>query len=269
MKSHVHIEYHDQDSIFAKALTRILRANDICAHCSVYGNNSNYKEHVESLLKENDYIIWILSRITEEKKLLRYYHEIALIEEEEQIKRLLPIYIEERLPIFKFSENRNRFFIQRTKVVEENCNELIFYLKKNKGQVITNDKFRRKCKSEALVQLKKAYKEKNLVLFCGAGISVGSGIPSWNKLLVSMFLEISTLSSDYTDVLCNELMHELGVSQEMLARMIKHSDSEYFYERLQRILYKDLHKDCTDTINAIVNLCSNNSGNEGVKEIIT
>lgn len=269
MKPYVHIEYHNQDKDFAETITRILRENDICAQCAVYDNNSNYKGHVENLLKENDSIIWILSKITEEKKLLGYYHEIALIEEKEQCKRLLPVYIEERLPIFRFSENRNRFFITRTKSVEENCEELIFYLKKNAGQVVCNDKFRRKCKSDALIQLRKAYKERNLVLFCGAGISIGSGIPSWNKLLVSTFLEISKLSSDYTDVLCNKLMHELGVSQEMLARMIKYSDSKYFYKRIQRILYKDLYKDCTDTINAIVTLCSNNNGNEGVKEIIT
>lgn len=269
MKPHVHIEYHNQDKDFAETLTRILRENDICAQCTIYNNSPNYKEHVENLLKENDSIIWILSRTTEGGKLLRYYHEIVLIEEKEQIKRLLPIYIEERLPIFKFSENRNRFFIKRTKVVEENCDELIFYLKKNTGQVVANDKFRRKCNSDAIVQLKKAYKEKKLVLFCGAGISIGSGIPSWNKLLVSMFLEISKLSSDYTDVLCNELKHELGVSQEILARMIKHSDSKCFCERIRKILYKDLKKDCTDTINAIVDLCSNNRRNKGIKEIIT
>ncbi len=268
MKPHVYIEYHEQENDFVETLTRILRENDICVQCSVYGNNSNYKEHVESLLKENDSIIWILSRITEEEKFLRYYHEIVLIEEREQSKLLLPIYIEERLPIFKFSENRNRFFIKRTNV-EENCDELICYLKKNAGQVVANDKFRKKCKSDALIQLKNAYKEKNLVLFCGAGISIGSGIPSWNKLLVSMFLEVSKLSFDYTDVLCNALKHELGVSQEMLARMIKLADCEFFYKRIQRNLYKDLNKDYTDTINAIVDLCSNNSGNEGIKEIIT
>ena len=240
MIPHVHIEYHNQDKEFAETLTHILRKNDICVQCAAYNNNSNYKEHVESLLKENDSIIWILSRITEEKKLLRYYHEIALIEEKEQNKRLLPIYIEERLPIFKFSENRNRFFITRTKTVEENCEELIRYLKINAGQVVANDKFRKKCRSDALIQLKNAYKEKNLVLFCGAGISIGSGIPSWNKLLVSMFLEISKLSSDYTDVLCDKLKNELFVSQEMLARMIKQSDCKCFYERIQRNLYKYL-----------------------------
>ena len=269
MIPHVHIEYHNQDKEFAETLTHILRKNDICVQCAAYNNNSNYKEHVESLLKENDSIIWILSRITEEKKLLRYYHEIALIEEKEQNKRLLPIYIEERLPIFKFSENRNRFFITRTKTVEENCEELIRYLKINAGQVVANDKFRKKCRSDALIQLKNAYKEKYLVLFCGAGISIGSGIPSWNKLLVSMFLEISKLSSDYTDVLCDKLKNELFVSQEMLARMIKQSDCKCFYERIQRNLYKGLNKDWTNTIHAIVELCSSNSRNEGVKEIIT
>lgn len=269
MRPHVHIEYHDQDRDFAETLTRILRENGICVQCAVYDNNSNYKEYVESLLKENDSIIWILSKFTEEKKLLGYYHEIALIEEKEQCKRLLPIYIEERLPIFRFSNNRNRYLIKRSKPIKENSEGLICYLKKNAGQVVANDKFREKCKSDALVQLKKAYKEKNLVLFCGAGISIGSGIPSWNRLLVSMFLEISKLSSDYTDVLCYKLKNELFVSQEMLARMIKLSDSKYFHKRIQRILYKDLNKDCTDTINAIVDLCSNDSRNEGVKEIIT
>lgn len=269
MTPHVHIEYHDQDKDFAETLTRILRDNGVDVQCAEYDNQSISKDHAENLLKENDSIIWILSVYTKERELLGYYHQIYLIEEKEQSKRLLPIYIEERLPIFGFSKNRNRFLIPRSKPVEENCKELIYCLKKNAGQVIANDKFRKKCKSDALIQLKNAYKEKNLVLFCGAGISIGSGIPSWNKLLVSMFLEISKLSSDYTDVLCDKLKNELFISQEMLARMIKFSDSKYFHERIRRNLYKDLKKESTDTINAIIDLCSNNCKDKGIKEIIT
>ena len=49
MIPHVHIEYHNQDKEFAETLTHILRKNDICVQCAAYNNNSNYKEHVESL----------------------------------------------------------------------------------------------------------------------------------------------------------------------------------------------------------------------------
>ena len=68
MIPHVHIEYHNQDKEFAETLTHILRKNDICVQCAAYNNNSNYKEHVESLLKENDSIIWILIKNYRRKK---------------------------------------------------------------------------------------------------------------------------------------------------------------------------------------------------------
>lgn len=269
MTPHVYIEYHDQDRDLAETITRILTENNIFVQASVYCNIANYKEHVESVLKEYDSIIWIVSKHTKEKDLLGYYQEISFIEEKEQNTRLLPIYAENSLPIFRFSRNRNRFLITRSESVEKSSEELICYIKKNAGQVIANDKFREKCRNDALDKLNKAYRENKLVLFCGAGISIGSGIPSWNKLLISMFLDISNLPSSYTDVLCDKLRSDLCVSQEMLARMIKISDSSSFHNRLKRILYKDLKKDCTNTINAIVNLCSNNCRNKGVKEIIT
>lgn len=54
-----------------------------------------------------------------------------------------------------------------------------------------------------------------------------------------MFLEISKLSSDYTDVLCDKLKNELFVSQEMLARMIKQSDCKCFMNVFKGIFIKD------------------------------
>ena len=32
-------------------------------------------------------------------------------------------------------------------------------------------------------QLQEAYKQNNVILFVGAGVSIGLGIPSWNQLI--------------------------------------------------------------------------------------
>ena len=36
-------------------------------------------------------------------------------------------------------------------------------------------------------ELQKAFKEKNITLYIGAGVSIGSNLPSWEKLVLAMY----------------------------------------------------------------------------------
>jgi hypothetical protein len=40
---------------------------------------------------------------------------------------------------------------------------------------------------EMLDRLRQAFNEKRLSLYLGAGVSVGSGLPSWDKLVLAMY----------------------------------------------------------------------------------
>lgn len=41
--------------------------------------------------------------------------------------------------------------------------------------------------NDSLAILKKAFNEKNLTLYLGAGVSIGSNLPSWEKLVLAMY----------------------------------------------------------------------------------
>lgn len=40
---------------------------------------------------------------------------------------------------------------------------------------------------ESLTNLRKAHAAGNLVIYVGAGVSVGSGLPTWQKLVLAMY----------------------------------------------------------------------------------
>lgn len=109
---------------------------------------------------------------------------------------------------------------------------------------------------------------RNLTLFCGAGISIGSGVPSWNELLVRCFLRSSNLTSSYTNVQYKMLSKDLYPNQSILARLIKIANKKNFYKIVHQILYENVKTEETNTITAIVNLCEPSKNGE-IKSIVT
>ncbi len=143
--------------------------------------------------------------------------------------------------------------------------------------------------------LRRAYAQGNLVLYVGAGVSVGSGLPTWQNLVLAMYF--SALSKKASgSVLLNpgylfataEWHLEGGKEPlEITARKIRqyYEDDEDFVQHLWETLYAgflDASGRSPDSINlstlysgnqtleAIAGLCKSSTiGSTGVKRIIT
>lgn len=269
MIPHVYIEYHPNDYVLVETLICMLNKNGIQTTKSFYHELDDYREYTENILKDNDLILWILSKNTLKNDFLFWY--LSVISEfeflEENRKLMLPVFVDVDIPIFDFLSGRVRYLIVGESPVEQ-YNDIVHTIQINAGQRFFNEAFRKNCKQEAIRQLHKAYVDKNLILFCGAGISAGSGIPTWNDLLIRCFLKSSNLPSSYTNVLYDMLSKDLYLNQAILARMIKNSNEKDFYKLVQQTLYENKEKDETETIKAIVELCES-SKDGGVKSIVT
>lgn len=146
--------------------------------------------------------------------------------------------------------------------------------------------------------LKEAFKQGELTLYLGAGASVASGLPTWERLIQSMYFKNIQNEQfhkiqpfpNYLFALSEWLLSKSSQSLEVIARKTKSHYSEHqFHQILKETLYagyatpeqleenydssKVLPKTITDgnpTMKAVVELCKkSNPGFSGVESIIT
>lgn len=145
-------------------------------------------------------------------------------------------------------------------------------------------------------QLRNAYKKGALTLYLGAGVSVDSGLPTWERLVLSMyfqtnreiFLESRTQPfPNYLFAISEWLLKESSDSLDIITSRIKRhyheQDAKEFYRLIKETLYSAnlemgeyYHRSEYDifgqnmTLSAIINLCSSSvPGVSGIKSIIS
>lgn len=265
MRPKIYIEYDPRDKDVISKLTGRLKAENIETNEFLYNETTYTLSHVKEILKQNDIIIWVLSEnIKNIESLSWYFSQIREIEEEENRKLLFLIFIDE-MDIPKFILGRERCLISRQST--NTYTNIIDIIKKNAGCRFFNNDFREEKRKEALKELHNKFLQKNITLFCGSGISAGSGIPSWSDLILTLLINNTGFPPSYTDVLY-ELIKKRILDLSVLARIIKVSDTKIFRKHIQKALYNKKKKDTTSTIDAIINLCTP-STKGGIKSIIS
>ena len=115
-----------------------------------------------------------------------------------------------------------------------------------------------------LFRLQKAYDANNLVLVCGAGVSVGSGIPSWDDLLDSLF-DKRYKTDGRNDKSLSKYLKEnnssIIVAQYLESLIESKEKNESFEESVRDVLYENV-KEPGGCIPAISKLCKNRKVNE-------
>ena len=133
--------------------------------------------------------------------------------------------------------------------------------------------------------LKEAYKNNNLCLYLGAGVSIGSGLPSWEKLVLSLFF-LKTADQklkgwrpfpNYLYAISEWYLKNLDEPLEIIARKIQHlfptgdQGENEFYLSLYRALYgkylKNNYKENLSIDNG--KIIANNPTLEAIAKIIS
>ncbi len=126
--------------------------------------------------------------------------------------------------------------------------------------------------------LKKAYENDDLVLFLGAGVSIGAGLPSWDGLMSQLLLtlieknfpeEINTkLSSEQKEIIANVLKSLNEASPLQAARYINSGIADNFENEVSSVLYNGLKDISNNTLlKSIAKLCTPPRAGIGVKAI--
>ena len=123
-----------------------------------------------------------------------------------------------------------------------------------------------------LKNLKNSFKEENLVLVLGAGISLDNKIPTWNELLKRLLaraLEDSNENQKMVSALFNEVF---GPNALIAARYLKlHFDgvNTPLEKEIQRVLYEYYDETESDNLKAIKKLCISAGKSPGLDSVIT
>ena len=142
-----------------------------------------------------------------------------------------------------------------------------------------------------LNSLKDAYEKNDLTFYLGAGVSIPNGLPSWDKLVLSMYFSSNKRIFKYGHIrpfpnylfaISEWIMKEKNEPLDILVRKLKRNVSEdHFMKLLVETLYagyytesiEDIHLtpndilDANPTLKSIVEIC--NEREKGVKAIIT
>lgn len=135
-------------------------------------------------------------------------------------------------------------------------------------------------KEENIKQLKEAYKNDDLVLFLGAGVSKDAEIPAWNvlvtDLLVSMISEKLKennieISQDEQIQIINNIKERIDSSPLLQARYIRTGLGSKFPEVVTKILYKNIKSKngTSNLLKSITRLCTPNRSSLGTRAVVT
>ena len=151
-------------------------------------------------------------------------------------------------------------------------------------------------RDQHLDQLRKAFRAGNLTLYVGAGLSVGNGLPSWDKLVLAMYfsaikrddiVEAIRPFPNYLFAIAEWHLERRREPLDITARKIRnlYTDESLFLEKLHETLYAGFAQpgprtvqtpnvrallNANATLKSVAELCKKRGSNPGsVKSVIT
>ena len=133
----------------------------------------------------------------------------------------------------------------------------------------------KKSSLQHLKALQSAFNNDRLVLFLGAGVSLGSGMPSWNVLLNNIVLRLIkehsniVLSAEHIDDIISYFKSEAPNSPIITARIIRDSLEDKFPDYVRSALYDNYSSDhSSPLIKEIGKLCVPRRTNRGLHAVV-
>lgn len=235
----------------------------------------NWFKKINEGIKDFDVVIVILSRDTMNSKIaLKEIESIVLNDISNKSTRIIPVIIDRSVPP---SYLMNYQYIDMSRGIVYGLDKLKKVLSKGskRSEKKEENSFEdHKTRNETFTaRLKESLKAGNLTLVCGAGVSIGAKIPSWNELLLdlmeSMIARISNdqaislksnTSSNYSSI--------LGSSSLVMGKYLKSNLGKDFLPELRDALYKNNPKSC-DLVDAIVEVSRPQRDGKPLNSIIT
>lgn len=236
----------------------------------------NIPERINEGISAAEVVIVVVSKNSMSSKWVQHeFSSIALSEISKRQSKIIPVLIDAG-PVPSYLANY--FFADLTHDFEGGLSLLIDSLAPTKRRresvhVRRTEESRKESQTTQHAALSGALRTGRLTIVCGAGVSVGAGVPVWNelplKLLESM---IDRLSADNSLKLgsnaAREFSERQGASSLILGKYLKNNLGKDFSKYVRDTLYSKNPTTC-DVIDAIVELARPQRDGRPLDSIIT
>lgn len=237
----------------------------------------NYLKRIEENTKKADVLILLISRNSaSSKSSIHEFSAIALNDLSKQEQRIIPVIIDKG-PIPTYLSQY--MYIDISSDIPNGIKRLVELLEPDRliETTVLSDALREEQQEEAkdkkIHDLAKALHEGRLTLVCGAGISIGAGVPAWNDLLIHMLRAMITrMSADHglkIDSDDADRFHaKYSPSALVVGKYLKNNLGKDFLKELRDSLYISNPETC-EVLQAIVDLARPQRDGNPLDSIIT
>ncbi len=268
----IFLSYSHQDQEYADLLTKQLSdaGHDIWQDRLKLKAGDNLIEKVNLGIKQAQVLIVIVSKNSLRSKwVMHEFSALALGNLSSENRKVIPVLIDSS-PVPNYLSKY--VYIDLSKGVEQGINRLLAALSEE-IEIPQRRTLSENENEQAIEKLSQAHHDGSLTLVCGAGVSVGAGIPAWNSLLLGllekMMASISTnenLSLKISDA--NDFQRRYGSSALIIGKYLKTNLGKDFSSELRQALYLE-NPDTSDIIEAIVELSRPQRDGKPLDSIIT
>lgn len=268
----VFLSYSHQDQKYADLLSKHLSdaGHDVWQDKLNLKAGDNLIEKVNRGIKEAQTLIVIVSENSLRSKWVM--HEVSALvlgDLSSEKRRIIPIIVDSS-PVPSYLSKY--LYIDLTKGIEQGIGMLIAAIGKH-DEIPQRRSPDEAENSQAIEMLSQAHHDGRLTLVCGAGVSVGAGIPVWNNLLLGllekMMASISNnenLSLKVSDA--NEFQQRYGSSALIIGKYLRSNLGKDFSSELRDALYRD-NPNTSEIIEAIVELSRPQRDGKPLDSLIT
>uniref|UniRef100_I2Q6G7 TIR domain-containing protein n=1 Tax=Desulfovibrio sp. U5L TaxID=596152 RepID=I2Q6G7_9BACT len=269
----VFISYSHEDKKYAKLIATKLKesGHDVFFDTWSLQAGDNLIEKVNKSLKETDALIVIVSKNSLRSKwVMHEFSAIALGDLSNRQSRVIPVLIDgSSVPQYL----ARYVYIDLTADLDDGIQRIVNALSKQYSQDLTEKKEKVRTYGTAISTLSHALHAGRLTLVCGAGVSIGAGIPCWNKLLIglleSMMRKISKdRSIPFDNVTPDKFQQRYQPSALVLGKYLKSNLGKDFLPELRDALYSKNPTSC-GIIDLIVELSRPQRDGKPLESIIT
>ncbi|MEW8599149.1 MAG: TIR domain-containing protein [Candidatus Thiodiazotropha sp.] len=275
----IFISYSHQDKKWASMIADLLKQenHEVWIDSWSIKAGDNLLKKIEQGLSEADAIVFLISKNSlASKSVMHEFSAIAFGELSKRRQRIIPVLIDKSQVPSYLSQY---MYLDLAADVELGLQRLTQALRAEpteepeyvSAEITKSQKERTYDKQ--IQNLSKALHGGRLTLVCGAGISVGAGVPSWNSLLLtlleSMMRRVSNdLSISLKGADAGEFQSRYSPSSLIMGKYLKNNLGKDFLKEVRDALYSGNPTSC-DIIDAIVDLSRPQRDGKPLDSIVT